>query len=112
MGFTTGFLGGFTLTCATLYFSAAIHTRNRAQQSILLRQQAQVLKGLIEPIPLAPEPIARELPMGLTEMAKDKWNKELEVVVRRVYETDWRRVREGLEDKVGNVIEKIRDGGK
>lgn len=45
-------------------------------------------------------------------MAKDKWNRELEGVVRKVYETDWRRVREDLEDKVGNVIQKIREGGK
>jgi MICOS complex subunit MIC12 len=100
------------LTCATLYFTAAIHTRNRTQQSILLRQQAQLLKGVIEPIPVDPEPAARELPVGLTEMAKDKWNRELEYAVWKVYETDWKRVREGLEDRVGNVIEKIRDGGK
>jgi altered-inheritance-of-mitochondria protein 5 len=46
------------------------------------------------------------------EMAKDRWNRELENAVRRFYGTDWRRVREGLEDKVGNVVEKVKEQGK
>jgi altered-inheritance-of-mitochondria protein 5 len=46
---------------------------------------------------------------GLLEMAKDRWNRELESVLRKVYETDWRRVREQAEDKVGSVVEKLRE---
>ncbi|KAF2198102.1 hypothetical protein GQ43DRAFT_443663 [Delitschia confertaspora ATCC 74209] len=112
MGFTTGFFGGFTLTCATLYLSAIIHTKNRAQQAALLRQQAQVLKGVVEPISLEPEATAREVPVGLTEMAKDKWNREVENVVQKVYNTDWRKVREEMEDGASNILAKLRESGK
>ena len=42
-------------------------------------------------------------------MAKDKWNRALETSLKRVYETDWRRVREAAEDRVGAVVEKIRE---
>ena len=45
-------------------------------------------------------------------MAKDKWNRELELAVRKVYNTDWRRVREDLEEKAGNILEKIKDNSK
>lgn len=42
-------------------------------------------------------------------MAKDRWNRELEGVVRRVYETDWRRVRERAEDRVSAVLDKLKE---
>jgi len=100
------------LTCATLYLTLGLHTRNRAQQAALLRQQKLLLDGIVEPSPPAEEPLARELPVGLVEMAKDKWNKELELAVRKVYNTDWRRVREDLEEKAGTILDKIRENGK
>ena len=50
--------------------------------------------------------------MGLAEMAKDRWNRELEGVVKKVYETDWRRVRERGEDGVFALVERIRQSGK
>ncbi|KAF1960249.1 hypothetical protein CC80DRAFT_289514 [Byssothecium circinans] len=109
MGFTTGFLGGFTLTSAVLYLTISLHTQNRVTQAALLRQQRALLTNVVEPQPPQPEPVAREVPVGLVEMAKDRWNRELEGAVRRVYETDWRRVRERAEDRVGAVFEKPKE---
>ncbi|KAF2692175.1 hypothetical protein K458DRAFT_285205 [Lentithecium fluviatile CBS 122367] len=109
MGFTTGFLGGFTLTSAVLYLTISLHTQNRLTQAALLRQQRSVLTNVIEPPAPVPEPIAREVPVGLFEMAKDRWNRELEGAVRKVYETDWRRVRENAEDRASAVLEKLRE---
>jgi MICOS complex subunit MIC12 len=31
----------------------------------------------------------KEVPAGVVEMAKDKWNKEIESLATRAYETDW-----------------------
>lgn len=42
-------------------------------------------------------------------MAKDRWNRSLEEGVRKVYETDWRRVREDAEDRVSAVLQKLRE---
>lgn len=64
---------------------------------------------MVEPEPPAPEPVVRVVPAGLAEMAKDKWNRALETSLKSVYETDWRRVREGAEDRVGAVVEKIKE---
>lgn len=78
-------------------------------QAALLRQQRAVLSGFYEPKQPEPEPTSRVVPVGLAEMAKDKWNRSLEGVVREVYNTDWRRVRENAEDRVSAVLEKIRE---
>ncbi|KAF2004965.1 hypothetical protein P154DRAFT_425473 [Amniculicola lignicola CBS 123094] len=109
MGFTTGFLGGFTLTSSILYLTISLHTRNRLTQATLLRQQRTVLTNIVDPQSIEEEPVARELPVGLAEMAKDRWNREVEGVVRRVYGTDWTGVREGMEDRLGAVVRKIRE---
>ncbi|KAF1849950.1 uncharacterized protein K460DRAFT_372345 [Cucurbitaria berberidis CBS 394.84] len=109
MGFTTGFLGGVTLTSAVLYLTISLHTQNRITQAALLRQQRGVLAGFYEPKVPEPEPTSREVPVGLAEMAKDKWNRQLEGIVRGAYNTDWRRLRESAEDRVSAVVEKIRE---
>jgi altered-inheritance-of-mitochondria protein 5 len=54
-------------------------------------------------------PVARVEPAGLTEMAKDRWNRALETGLKGVYETDWRRVWEDAEDKVTAAVQKIRE---
>lgn len=43
-------------------------------------------------------------------MAKDKWNRGLEDSLRKVYETDWRSVREMAEDRVSGLVQKVREG--
>ncbi|KAJ8107683.1 hypothetical protein OPT61_g8699 [Boeremia exigua] len=112
MGMTTGFLGGFTLTSAILYLSISLHAQNRATQAALLRQQRNVLTKFYEPKEPEREPRAREVPIGLAEMAKDRWNRVLEETVQAAYNTDWRRVRESAEDRLGNIAQKIRESGK
>ncbi|KAI8934218.1 hypothetical protein NX059_008965 [Plenodomus lindquistii] len=112
MGFTTGFLGGVTLTSAILYLTVSLHTQNRTTQAALLRQQRQVLADFYEPKKPEPEPTYRVVPVGLAEMAKDRWNRELEGAVKKVYETDWRRVRERAEDNVMMLVERARGSTK
>ncbi|KAF2491148.1 hypothetical protein BU16DRAFT_493955 [Lophium mytilinum] len=112
MGFTTGFLAGTTLTSLTLYLTLSLHTRNRLTQSALLRQQTSVLSNILDPQPPAPEPTTRIARAGLIETAKDRWNGELEREVRLVYNTDWRKVREGVEDRLAGLIGKLRAKGE
>jgi altered-inheritance-of-mitochondria protein 5 len=105
-------LGGFTLTSAILYLSLSLHQQNRATQAALLRQQRNVLTNFYEPKEPEKEPRAREVPIGLAEMAKDRWNRVLEESVHTAYNTDWRRVRESAEDRVSTIAQKIRESGK
>ncbi|KAL5120115.1 hypothetical protein ACEQ8H_001940 [Pleosporales sp. CAS-2024a] len=112
MGFTTGFLGGVTLTSAVLYLTISMHTQSRMQQAALLRQQRQVLTDFYEPKKPQPEPKPRVVPVGLLDMAKDRWNRSLEEGVRRIYTTDWRKVREEAEDRAASLAERIRQHTK
>ncbi|KAF2833672.1 hypothetical protein CC86DRAFT_339117 [Ophiobolus disseminans] len=112
MGFTTGFLGGVTLTSGILYLTIAMHNQNRMQQAALLRQQRQVLADFYEPKKPEPEPLPRVVPVGLVEMAKDRWNRSLEESVATIYNTDWRKVREDAEDRASAIAERIRQQTK
>ncbi|SMY29631.1 unnamed protein product [Zymoseptoria tritici ST99CH_1A5] len=103
MGFTSGFLGGLTLTTTLLYLTTTLHSRNRAQQALLLRQQQLVLDNIHSPAPGNPSPPAREVRAGLMETAKDKWNKELEENVKRLQKQDWAGIRDQMEEGVANV---------
>jgi hypothetical protein len=64
-----------TLTSAVLYLTILMHTQNRMQQAALLQQQRLVLSDFYEPKEPEPEPEARVVPVGLVEMAKDRWNR-------------------------------------
>ncbi|KAH7094751.1 hypothetical protein FB567DRAFT_543168 [Paraphoma chrysanthemicola] len=107
MGFTTGFLGGVTLTSAVLYLTISMHTQNRMQQASLLRQQRQVLADFYEPRKPEPEPAPRVVPVGLAEMAKDRWNRSLEEGIQKIYNTDWRKVLDLLEERYLNLQDVI-----
>jgi altered-inheritance-of-mitochondria protein 5 len=109
---TTTQLGGVTLTSGILYLTIAMHTQNRAQQAALLRQQRQVLSEFYEPKKPEPEPSPRVVPVGLVEMAKDRWNRSLEEGVRTIYTTDWRKVREDAEDRAAALAQRIRQQSK
>ncbi|KAI9664729.1 MAG: hypothetical protein M1821_006177 [Bathelium mastoideum] len=99
MGFTTGFIGGITLTTSILYLTISVHQRNRATQSAFLRHQAATLNNFIEPALPSPPPTSRETRVNWTETWKDRWNAELENAVRKLYAIDWDKVREGVEDR-------------
>lgn len=89
-----------------------MHTQNRTHQAALLRQQRQVLTEFYEPRKPEPEPLPRVIPVGLVEMAKDRWNRSLEEGIRRIYTTDWRKVREEAEDRATALAEKIKQQSK
>lgn len=110
-------LGGFTLTTTILYLSLNLHARNRLHQSALLHQQAVLLNGIVEPeTTQKPQPIDREVRIGLLETAKDRWNAELEKNVRTLQTADWTAARVRLEEKVSGLwrtaFEKTREGVK
>lgn len=110
-------LGGFTLTTTILYLSLNLHARNRLHQSALLHQQAVLLNGIVEPeTTQKPQPIDREVRIGLLETAKDRWNAELEKNVRTLQTADWTAARVRLEEKVSvlwrTAFEKTREGVK
>ena len=49
----------------------------------------------------------------MVETAKDRWNGEVEGLVRRVQGVDWRGAREELEDRLMSAWGKVREkGGK
>ncbi|KAI9835527.1 MAG: hypothetical protein M1819_001978 [Sarea resinae] len=107
MGFTSAFLSSATLTTGVLYLTLTIHQRNRAQQSLLLRQQAQILNGIIDPQAPPPPPSARVEQAGWLESAKDRWNEELAEAVWRLQHVDWTKVRNDTEDKVATAWGKM-----
>ncbi|KAI9706238.1 MAG: hypothetical protein M1820_004813 [Bogoriella megaspora] len=105
MGFTTGFIGGLTLTTSVLYVTLSIHRQNRLSQSAFLRNQAIALNNFSDPQPLAPPPTARETRLNWSETWKDRWNTELENGVRRLYAVNWNEVRDDTERAVARAWE-------
>lgn len=79
-----------------------------------MHQQAVLLNGIVEPEPAQPEPINREVRIGLLETAKDRWNAELEKNVRMLQTADWTSARLRLEEKVSSMwrsaFEKSKEG--
>lgn len=110
MGFTTGLLGGATLTYSILYLTLYVHKANRNAQHTLLSHSHMLLNSAVEPLPPLPEPPAYEVrKSSLTEELKDKWNGEIENAVRRLQTTDWDEVRSRWEGMIGNVFRRVGD---
>lgn len=85
-----------------------VHQNNtRATQRALLAQQRAHLTQTYDPVPPPPEPRARAENVGLTEMAKDRWNAEVERLVRWGNNVEWDEVREQMEVGVGRVWNKL-----
>ncbi|KAI5462501.1 hypothetical protein BGZ63DRAFT_215919 [Mariannaea sp. PMI_226] len=120
MGFTSGFTGGVTLTLSLAYLSVLAHQRTREQQGQALRAQALALQAIVDPLPPLPPPTRSEVAAAqraaAVEVAKDRWNQEVENAVRWVQRTDWVQVRERLEDSVsrllGNPVDEARRSEK
>ncbi|ETN40050.1 uncharacterized protein HMPREF1541_04325 [Cyphellophora europaea CBS 101466] len=109
MGFTTGFLGGFTLTTGVLYLTIYLHKANRNVQHTILQQSSQLLHNVVEPPAPRPDPPPYEVKRaGLSEQLKDRWNSELEKMVSRIQTTDWTEQREIYTDKITNAWNNLR----
>jgi len=52
-------------------------------------------------------PVAREERAGLMETAKDRWNGELEGLVRRAYGLDWKRVRGEVRGRAEGIWRRV-----
>ena len=110
MGFTTGLLGGATLTYSILCLTLFAHKANRNVQHTLLSQSHILLNSAVDPLPPSPEPPAYEVrKTSLTEELKDKWNGEIENAVRRLQNTDWDEVRQRWERRLGNVFQRAKE---
>ncbi|KAK5090745.1 hypothetical protein LTR05_000921 [Lithohypha guttulata] len=110
MGFTTGFLGGLTLTYSLIYLSVYVHRSNRTHQSLLLRQQAKLLNSSLDPAEPEYEPPAyRVEKAGLEEQIKDRWNRGIEEFVRRAQGWDLEATRLRIEDRIGNTFNKVKN---
>jgi hypothetical protein len=102
-------LGGATLTYSLLYLSLYIHRANRNVQKTLLSQQSALLNSVVEPLPPVPDPPAYEVRRaGLAEELKDRWNREVEKLVRNVQTTDWEGLREAAEDRIASAWSSVR----
>ncbi|KPI37725.1 uncharacterized protein AB675_159 [Cyphellophora attinorum] len=109
MGFTTGFLGGVTLTYSVLYLTIYIHKANRNIQHTILQQSNGVLNSVVEPPQPVPDPPPYEIRRaGLTEQLKDGWNREVERLVKNIQTTDWTRQREIYEQKIAAAWSGVR----
>ncbi|KAG9254585.1 uncharacterized protein F5Z01DRAFT_654264 [Emericellopsis atlantica] len=111
MGFTTGFTGGVALTLSVAYLSVLTHQRNREQQGAALRAQALALQSLVDPIPQPLPPtrseVAAEQRAHTVEVAKDRWNHEIENAVHWAQNTDWDGVRERIEKESARLWTKV-----
>jgi MICOS complex subunit MIC12 len=105
-------VSGVALTTSVLYLSISIHRANRLRQSTLLSQQNTVLINIVDPNPPEPEPTARAVRAGLVDQAKDRWNTEIEGLARRVYDTDWSRVRANVEESVVGLFSRAVESGR
>jgi altered-inheritance-of-mitochondria protein 5 len=105
-------LAGVTLTTSTLYLLSYTHSQTRARQSALLSTQNSLLTNVLDPSAPAPPASARPVQAGVLEQAKDRWNREVEGLARRLFDTDWTKVGHDLESRVGSVVERVVDSGK
>ncbi|PFH62721.1 hypothetical protein XA68_12149 [Ophiocordyceps unilateralis] len=101
MGFVTGFTGGVALTLSLAYLSIAEQQRRREAQSRILRAQTWTLQTITSPDDNArqwQEPRSKTISLG--QLAKDRWNHEIERAVRWAHNTDWAAIEDGLERRI------------
>jgi MICOS complex subunit MIC12 len=97
------------LTYSVLYLTIYLHKANRNVQHTLLAQSSSLLNSVVEPPTPIPDPPPYEVrKAGLTEQLKDRWNSEIEHLVRKVQTTDWQQQREIYEQKVSSAWSRLR----
>lgn len=101
MGFITGFTGGVALTLSLAYISIAELQRQRETQSRLLREQKWMIRNITDPDDNARQwQQQRSTTVSVEQLAKDRWNQEIERAVRWAQNTNWAAIGEGLERRV------------
>lgn len=78
----------------------------------MLRQQSLILKNVIEPPALEPPSTAREARVSVVESAKDRWNSEIEGLVKKAQTTDWNEVGGRVSDGVASLWNKATEKAK
>ncbi|KAJ5482364.1 hypothetical protein N7475_001176 [Penicillium sp. IBT 31633x] len=123
MGFLTGFLGGFAFTSSVLFVTIQVHRSTRiAQRQAIYEQVAQIdwltssagaydRRFLPENVPRwrreELETSKRAEPT-MKEILKHKWNKEVETLTRKAYETRWEDVRNTAADGWKTIAQAVR----
>lgn len=97
------------MTYSVIYLSVYVHRQNRTYQSTLLRQQARLLNNKIDPPEPEYEPPAYRMEQaGLEEQLKDRWNREVENLVRKAQTTDWEAERIKWENRISSAFNNVR----
>ncbi|RDA88608.1 hypothetical protein CP532_5823 [Ophiocordyceps camponoti-leonardi (nom. inval.)] len=119
MGFVTGFTGGVALTLSLAYISIAEQQRRREAQSRMIRAQTWAVQSIIDSDEGARQRQqlqlqSRPTTSSMEQLAKDRWNLEVERAVRWVQTTDWAAVGQGLENRVAALwaATKVQDEAK
>lgn len=90
-----------TLTLSLAYLAVLSHQRNRQHQSDILRAQNSVLHSLVHDPASPASPTSSSSTAApehhLLEVAKSRWNAEIEAAVRWAQTKDWDEVREDAE---------------
>ncbi|OQD62991.1 hypothetical protein PENPOL_c010G09133 [Penicillium polonicum] len=109
MGFFTGFFGGFVFTSSVLYITVQVHRSTRISQRKAIHAQVEQIDWLTSSAGaydrrFLPEDLTRQRREELEaqnqteptmkEILKHEWNKEVEVLTRKAYETRWEDVRD------------------
>ncbi|KAJ5951361.1 uncharacterized protein N7479_009774 [Penicillium vulpinum] len=109
MGFFTGFLGGFAFTSSVLYITIQVHRSTRISQRKAIHAQVEQIDWLTSSSGaydrrFLPEDMPRrqreelaaqnQAEPTMKEILKHRWNKEVEALTRKAYETRWEDVRD------------------
>jgi len=78
----------------------------------MLRQQSLILKNIIEPPPPEIPSNAREARVSVVETAKDRWNSEIEGLVKKAQTTNWNEVGGRMADGFSSLWKKAADKAK
>ncbi|KAJ5799212.1 uncharacterized protein N7518_001280 [Penicillium psychrosexuale] len=108
MGFFTGFLGGFAFTSSVLCITIQVHRSTRISQRNAIHAQVEQIDWLNSSAGaydrrFLPEDVPRwrreefeaqrQAEPTMEEIFKHRWNKEVEALTRKAYETRWEDVR-------------------
>ncbi|KAI5841306.1 hypothetical protein BZA05DRAFT_470770 [Tricharina praecox] len=102
-----GLVGGTVLTSFSVYLATSSLRERTARNSHTLRECRSRLEALRKPatIPETPRPyLARP---SIVETIKDRWNAELEGVWKWATSLDQVKIREDVEEMVGNIVRNL-----